>query len=202
MSLLFAYYPKQTKNSSIEEIGVLEDGTCIGAVLVDEPSEQILIYPDGSSTRGSGEITFEIIYSGRSLPVQQSNYLVYEASRDDYVNKKLHSNDQFYSKVILSADENQIIPNKHSLRQNYPNPFNPITNIAYSIPETEKVNLSIFNIKGQIVKTLVNETKQSGYYSVRWNGTNNSGIKVASGLYFYKLSAGKTILNKKMILLK
>ena len=202
MSLLFAYYPKQTKNSSIEEIGVLEDGTCIGAVVVDEATEQILIYPLESSSRGTGEITFEIIYNGRSLPVHQSEYLVYEDSQNDYVYKRIHSNEQFYSKVLLSADENQIIPNKHSLRQNYPNPFNPITNIAYSIPETEKVNLSIFNIKGQIVKTLVNETKQSGYYSVRWNGTNNSGIKVASGLYFYKLSAGKTILNKKMILLK
>ncbi|MCF7793336.1 MAG: PKD domain-containing protein [Candidatus Cloacimonetes bacterium] len=89
------------------------------------------------------------------------------------------------------------------LKQNYPNPFNPTTNIAYDIQESGKVKISIFNIKGQLVRTLVNDTKPAGTHSVDWHGKDNAGRNVSSGLYFYRLSKENKIIDtKKMLLLK
>ncbi|KAA3597433.1 MAG: T9SS C-terminal target domain-containing protein [Calditrichaeota bacterium] len=106
-------------------------------------------------------------------------------------------------KEIASESEN-VIPNVFKLKQNYPNPFNPTTTIEYWIPEMENhlVSLKIFNLLGQEVKTLVNETQMSGIYSVDWNGTNNFGKKVSSGIYFYKINAGSYSEVKKLLLLK
>jgi len=96
---------------------------------------------------------------------------------------------------------NEIISD-FKLLGNYPNPFNPETTIKYQLPEPSFVRLVIYNIQGQEIKTLVNEKKSSGYHSVRWNGTNNPGIKVNSGVYLYHLQAGKFSDVKKMLLLK
>ncbi|MDP8201457.1 MAG: C25 family cysteine peptidase [Candidatus Tenebribacter burtonii] len=91
----------------------------------------------------------------------------------------------------------------NNLRQNYPNPFNPETNISYSIADNGSVELSIYNIKGQLVKELVNSSMNAGEQNVVWKGKDSTGRKVGSGLYFYKLKVnGKTIDTKKMILLK
>ncbi len=91
----------------------------------------------------------------------------------------------------------------NSLKQNYPNPFNPETNIFYSIIDNGSVELSIYNIKGQLVKQLVNSSMNAGEHNVIWNGKDSTGRKVSSGLYFYKLKLnGKTIDTKKMMLLK
>ncbi len=89
-----------------------------------------------------------------------------------------------------------------TLKQNYPNPFNPSTAISYSIAENSKVELAIYNIKGQKVKTLVNENKVKGNHSVTWNGKDQSNKKVSSGIYFYKLETANKTLTKKMILMK
>jgi hypothetical protein len=85
---------------------------------------------------------------------------------------------------------------------NYPNPFNPTTTIAYSVPTTSQTTLGIYNIKGQLVRTLVNGVMTAGNHSITWNGTDENGSSVASGVYFYRLnSAGQTI-TKKMVLSK
>ena len=92
---------------------------------------------------------------------------------------------------------------KPILNANYPNPFNPTTTISFSIPEESKVDLSIYNIKGQRVKSLVKESFESGNHSVVWNGVDDSGKSVGSGVYFYKLNVnGKSKLVKKCLLLK
>jgi len=89
------------------------------------------------------------------------------------------------------------------LKQNYPNPFNPETNIFYSINQAGLVELSIYNIKGQLVKELVRSQMNAGEHTIVWQGNDNSNRKVSSGLYLYKLKIdGKTIDTKKMILLK
>jgi len=89
-----------------------------------------------------------------------------------------------------------------SLNQNYPNPFNPSTTINFTISEAGSVQLKIYNIEGQLVKSLLNERKTAGEYSVKWNGTNNSGNKISSGVYFYKLTSNNISETKRMILLK
>jgi hypothetical protein len=80
-------------------------------------------------------------------------------------------------------------PESFALFQNYPNPFNPVTTIRYSLPVPSKITLTIFNILGQKVKTLVDEVVEAGEHRVRWDGTNSSGNTVATGVYFYRIEA-------------
>jgi photosystem II stability/assembly factor-like uncharacterized protein len=94
------------------------------------------------------------------------------------------------------------IPKSFSLFQNYPNPFNPTTSIKYSLKEDVNVNIAVYNILGQTVKTLINEFQQAGYKELIWDGSNDNGLEVASGIYIYKIIAGDYINSKKMLLLK
>jgi hypothetical protein len=90
----------------------------------------------------------------------------------------------------------------NQLLQNHPNPFNPQTTIAFSIAERANVRLAIYNINGALVRTLVNETRAAGAYDVAWDGRDQTGKQVASGVYFYRLVAGDFRSTKKMVLLK
>lgn len=93
-------------------------------------------------------------------------------------------------------------PKSFSVSQNYPNPFNPTTVIEYSIPVTSRVSVRIYNILGQVVRTLVDENKLAGTYSVIWDGTNNSGKPVTSGVYFYLVKTDDFKETKKMTLIR
>jgi hypothetical protein len=105
------------------------------------------------------------------------------------------------SEPVSNEDELQI-PATVSLMQNYPNPFNPNTNIAFYLPKAGRVRLSIYNLKGQLVKDLVDRDMASGYSVLNWNGTDNNGAKVASGIYSYRLKSDSSTISKKMILMK
>ncbi len=94
------------------------------------------------------------------------------------------------------------LPESFSLEQNYPNPFNPVTSIRFSLRNTGKVKLSIYNMLGEEVNTLVDGHKTAGVYKVEWDGTNSAGQKMASGIYFYKLQMGSNVKTKKMVFLK
>ena len=98
--------------------------------------------------------------------------------------------------------EDATIPIEFSVTQNYPNPFNPSTTIKYSIPQQSLVTIKVYDILGTEVKTLVNGERTPGIYSVQWNGDNNYGSKVATGIYIYRVVAGNFVQVKKMILLK
>jgi hypothetical protein len=103
----------------------------------------------------------------------------------------------------LTAGDDPVTPVVNTaLIGNYPNPFNPETTISYSVKTASPVTIEIYNTKGQRVKTLVNETKAPGSFSVNWNGTDENGQKVTSGVYFYKMNAGKFSSSKKMIMMK
>ncbi|MFH1755512.1 MAG: choice-of-anchor D domain-containing protein, partial [Candidatus Latescibacterota bacterium] len=88
------------------------------------------------------------------------------------------------------------------LYQNYPNPFNPTTSITFTVPGRSHAVLSIYNIEGRLVKTLLNAGLDGGVKTVTWNGLDSSGNPVSSGVYFYRLTAGGNVMTKKMILLK
>jgi hypothetical protein len=88
------------------------------------------------------------------------------------------------------------------LEQNSPNPFNPTTAIRFSLASKETVTLAVFDLGGRLVRTLVNEPRGLGSHSVTWDGRDNAGASVASGVYFYRLDAGKFTSTKKMVLLK
>ncbi|MGD8778682.1 MAG: T9SS type A sorting domain-containing protein, partial [Ignavibacteria bacterium] len=99
-----------------------------------------------------------------------------------------------------TAVENEIV-NGFALA-NYPNPFNPSTNINFSIPKAQNVKLLIYNLLGEKVKELVNSNMEAGSYTVQWNGDNQSGRKVNSGVYFSVLQTQEKRIVKKMILSK
>ncbi len=97
---------------------------------------------------------------------------------------------------------NGLVPATFMLYQNYPNPFNPSTRISYFLPNATNVKVLIYDILGREVKSLVNDYQASGTHNVVWNGDNNFGGKVASGVYIYRVVAGNNIATKKMVLLK
>ena len=88
------------------------------------------------------------------------------------------------------------------LDQNYPNPFNPETTICYRLPHVEHITLTVFDLYGKKIKTLVNENKASGQYQVSWNGKYENGESVASGVYVYRMTAGAFVQGRKMLLVK
>lgn len=112
--------------------------------------------------------------------------------------------------VVLSSDEALAISNDfgaavldaYKLRQNYPNPFNPSTSIAYSLSKAGQVELTIYDLMGRIIKTLVSEHKQAGDFSTQWNGQDNQGRSVASGAYLYKLEVNGAVLTRTMTFIK
>jgi hypothetical protein len=102
----------------------------------------------------------------------------------------------------VESPEQTGVPEDFVLLQNYPNPFNPTTSIAYNIARTAEVKLSIYNLRGQEVRSLVNERKTVGSYTVKWDGRDQFGMAVVSGIYFYKLEAGGFVQTQKMLLVK
>jgi len=108
-------------------------------------------------------------------------------------------NENFQS---LGAVEVAAIPTVYALDQNYPNPFNPSTTIRYQIPTDASVNLIIYNVQGQKIRTLVSKEQKAGYYNVVWDGRNEAGQTVSTGLYLYRVQAGSFVATQKMLMLK
>jgi hypothetical protein len=111
--------------------------------------------------------------------------------------------------VLLNSKQEDIrnsIPRNWMLYQNYPNPFNPTTTIEFDVPEIAgsipRAAVQIFNILGQHVRTIERGIHDAGRYSVRWDGMNENGTRVASGVYFYRLLAGEYASTKKMVMMK
>lgn len=104
--------------------------------------------------------------------------------------------------VPTAVNEKPIRPTSYSLEQNYPNPFNPTTQIVFSIPQTERVTIDIYNILGEKVSTLVNGTLNAGTHVVTFDARNSSGSLLPTGVYFYRLSTPNFTATKKMLLLK
>tara|TARA_B100000579_G_scaffold134140_2_gene108574 strand:+ start:4280 stop:5251 length:972 start_codon:yes stop_codon:yes gene_type:complete len=94
------------------------------------------------------------------------------------------------------------LPKEYSLLQNYPNPFNPSTTLGYNLPEYSHVNISIYDMLGNKVKTLISQDQDAGYQSIIWDATNDYGYPVSAGVYLYQLQANGVTRTKKMVLLK
>ena len=102
----------------------------------------------------------------------------------------------------LSLDNNITMPDQFKIHQNYPNPFNPATTLHYDLPENSLVNITIYDMLGKQVRTLINKNQDAGYKSVIWDATNDYGKPVSAGIYLYQINAGEYISTKKIVLLK
>ena len=184
-----------------DEIGVYAGDKCIGAVVVDNDVMDINLYLDDAKTDGELQIAF--YYATKGKPELQK-YEVYDPALSSFVSANLQLGDLGdYGYISLKAEtENPASPSAAILEQNYPNPFNPITQIAFSLSKDLPVKLDIFNVKGQRVKSVCDSDLAAGKHSYVWNGDNQAGEPVSSGIYFYQLTTPEGVFSNKMILMK
>ena len=190
-------------DQSISEIGVFADRVCLGAVVVQDSSEQILVYSDNAN-RDPVSFTFEIV-TGRGFSIPIKDYQIMDLKTGKFESQLIISGNQEYSLIMLGeeGEQEEELPNITKLHNNYPNPFNPTTTISFSVTQnSDFVNLEIFNVKGQKVKTLFSGNAEEGNHTVTWNGDDENDDPVSSGIYFYKLKTGEQELSRKMLLLK
>jgi hypothetical protein len=185
-----------------QEIGAFVDGICIGATVVEDTLAQINAY---TSSAPPGNIELQLYYGSRSA--QQNKKLTnynYKSHNNPYqMQQQINTGKRADAWFISLREDSSLIPapDKVSLN-NYPNPFNPATMITYSLPVKDHVKLGIYNVKGQLVKQLVSGEQSEGCYEIVWNGKDNSGKLVASGIYYSRITTCSKTLNKKMLLLK
>ena len=195
-----------------EEIGVFVGDECIGASKVNEYPVQVLAYIEddttGSKDGQSGvPLSFQLYYSNKGLNqvefVKRVKVLDFETS--NFVDNPVYLSSDEFAIVRLNVS-GEPVPELESidftLSQNYPNPFNPETVIRYTIPEDSKVELSIYNAKGQLVRRLVQERQKKGSYKVIWDGKDDRGAEISSGLYLYQIKANARMSVKKMLIIK
>jgi len=121
----------------------------------------------------------------------------------DYTAAFFNSMDDCIEACFLASNDviNQL-PHAFNLYNNYPNPFNPVTTLRYDLPEDALVNITIYDIMGRIVRTLINSQQNAGFKSIQWNATNDAGSPLSAGLYLYKIQADNFVQIRKMVLLK
>jgi hypothetical protein len=149
---------------------------------------------NGSAVSGSGDVvslTFKVLKEFQ------------DQARFEIANGVVFDPKQLSNPAVVAGVLNlQSTPTEFALLQNFPNPFNPETTINYNLASSSDVTLQIYNVVGQVVKTLVAERQPAGRYQVRWNGTDDRGMSVSSGIYFYSIRAGKFEDVRKLMLLK
>ena len=108
----------------------------------------------------------------------------------------------YFINLDVSTNYELFVPESFYLHQNFPNPFNPFTTFQYNLPEKTFVNISIYDMLGRNIKTLINQVQDVGKKSITWDGTNDYGKTVSAGIYLYQINAGNYIQTKKMVFLK
>ncbi|MCF7794707.1 MAG: T9SS type A sorting domain-containing protein [Candidatus Cloacimonetes bacterium] len=142
--------------------------------------------------------TTSTFYLDANVPAGYNNYNVACVFTGGYEGEW---SDDFGSGPVPGTDPN-LVPITTSLDGNYPNPFNPTTKISFGLHKDQNVEISVYNIKGEKVKTLINSELEAGYHDVIWNGKDDDNKSCSSGVYFYKMKADDFIRTRKMILLK
>lgn len=170
---------------------------------LDTTISSVFLLSDGSQVSGP-DTTISINYT---FPTKANGFIAQIGSLPGETNPNFTmATDILRVKegITTSVDENpgEALPTTFDLLQNYPNPFNPETQIRYTVGAAGPVELAVFDLQGRLVKTLIDQELPVGSHSVRWDGTDTSGAKVASGRYIYRLKAGDEIKSKMMIMVK
>ena len=192
----------ELQSGSWDMVGAFINDTCrgIGQLKYVEPLEQYFVFmtiygndlDDGSVIvfQVYHEETDEVLYVPESLPFN--------------VNDVVGSLDEpfIWDARYLMVGDHGYIPDVFSLSQNYPNPFNPVTKIGYGIPEKCGVTITVYNIMGEQVATIVDGSKEPGYYFTTWDSRNDRGSAVSSGIYLYQIQAKNFFQTRKMLIIK
>ncbi len=178
--------------AGVEEIGVFQNDTCIGGAVVDSSSATILCY-EQPVERTQSSLTIETWGSRSASSV---DYEHYNRNTQSFASKKLMAGSQDYALVrIIQTGESA--PGIVELMGNYPNPFNPTTTIRYNLPQDGKVTITVYNVRGQRVVTLLSTKQTAGEHELTWNAQDQ-----ASGVYLLRLEAAGQTRTSKLLLLK
>ena len=173
------------------------------------------------SENASGEVKYPLKINGGAFPitinwdhnstegkmsvlrVRYSNRELEEISLVGKGSKTFHDGDGYLgADLVVSTTKVVELPREYALHENYPNPFNPVTKIQYDLPKDGRVRLTIYDLLGREVETIVDGVQEAGYKSIEWNAAGGNRSNVSSGVYFYRLEAGNYRAVKKMMLLK
>jgi len=170
---------------------------------LDEVSYQ-LVY--GTDWQDSSTYVFSDITTDTSISVLlddniQYSWIVVARDADGFIVGSNNDTPNMLTVGTLSVDDNTV-PTVYALHQNYPNPFNPTTKISYDLPDASVVSLSIYDLMGREIRTLINSEQNAGFKIIQWNATDNLGKSVPAGMYIYTIQAGEFRQTRKMVLLK
>lgn len=198
------FYIETDSSSGIMEIAVLADGVVKGAS-IREPGDTIVEvkgYLEGVAP--DALIEFETWEGTKSEPVEKSYYLVIDHSRNVREKRNIYAGEKaYYYHVSLKSNEVFDLPPEIGIVTCQPNPFGNNTTFTFRINEKSNITLRIFDLQGNIVKTLIDGYYSEGYYNLTWNGDNESGNRIPPGVYFYKVSTGnKPLQTDKIVLIK
>lgn len=176
--------------------------------LVNTDSDSIA-YTDaaGIPARASETLEFRWVYDGSYLPETPKIYAVIDPGSITQIHT---NNDKGWVPLYVPGDpgcqptavEPQQLPPAYVLHQNFPNPFNPSTRFAFSLPRAGRTKLVIYDLAGRHVKTLVDADLPAGVHTLQWLGRNERGVRVASGVYVYRITSGDSVETRKLVLLK
>ncbi len=187
--------------SDAKEVGLFVDDICVGAAVVESKTVMVPAYI--SDYPEDTEISVEL-WNGSKGNNKVKSFMLYQQKDNQWItSNRIKNTTEDFHYVSFNKKHNEIEePIKKFALNNYPNPFNPTTTISFDLPSDDKIEIEIFNIKGQLVKTLIKETKNAGHYQIVWEGKDNQGKAVGSGVYFTKMKTSKQNLVKKMLLMK
>jgi hypothetical protein len=155
-------------------------------------------YPD-TIVSLTNEISYQWIVPDMNEPNCRIKVVCYDAG----LNEGSDESDGDFSITGASAVGDQVeVPDHLVLRQSWPNPFNPVTKIEFGLPTAQRITLSVYGVKGQLIETLAEGEYAAGYHTVVWRGRNAQGVEVARGLYFYRLVTDGKVMTQKMLLMK
>jgi len=201
-------------DQDVIEVGVFVGDTCVGAsVFTGDYPLQILAYTNASHSEEV--ISFVVHRSTRGEDRNIRTVEVLDPETGEYYEEVLQPQSKRIATLRLGAgdeieEREEVVKPQFALSQNYPNPIlmnqvsrtSELTRIDFSLPEDAEVSLNIYNIKGQIVKSLTSGILSAGKHTVSWDGNNDNNQRVSSGVYFYRLDNGKKTINRKMLIVK
>jgi hypothetical protein len=218
-------YAEQFVTYRVTPVGIPDDvDSCITSITFEPPVPVLVRSFTASALRSSIELEWDIliddgvmgfkiyrsIEGGRIKELVNDILIPIDARK--YMDSEITSGRiyEYILGIVLNDGSERVSQtvtvkikaNELALHQNHPNPFNPSTTISFTLPDRKKTSLSIYNIEGKLVSTLIDKEMDGGYTEVTWNGTDTQGNPVSSGIYFYRLKAGSKTLTKKMVLLK
>lgn len=187
------------------EVALFIDEECKGAAVIKEGEIQLNAYITNSDDLSDDlkEVEFRLYFPAKSASSIVTEYAVFNLQTGTYEAKTASVADfkEFLREQLTKTGEIPIPVATH-LFQNYPNPFNPVTSIKYDLAEDSPVRMDIYNVKGQLVTTILNQEILAGTHRVIWNGKDDQGRAVSSGVYFYRMIMPNKVLTNKMLLLK